>query len=165
LIRRLGAEQWATLREVRLRALADSPEAFGSTYAREADFDEAKWRERLATGAWFVAGDPDTDSDTDAVVGVAAGFPAPEEPPRRHLLAMWVAPHARGSATATDLVGAVLEWARADGALEVTLGVFLGNERALALYAKCGFVRTGQRITLEGEPPREAEIWRRPLTA
>jgi RimJ/RimL family protein N-acetyltransferase len=159
LIRRVRAAEWATLREVRLRALAESPEAFGSTFARESAFDELRWRDRLAEGAWFVAGEP------DATAGVAAGYPAPEEAHRRHLLAMWVAPHARGSAVAAGLVDAVLDWARADGALEVTLGVVLGNERAHALYAKCGFVRTGQRLTLDGDPPREIEICRHVLTA
>ena len=34
-------------RQVRLRALQNSPEAFSSTYAREAAFDDAEWARRV----------------------------------------------------------------------------------------------------------------------
>jgi ribosomal protein S18 acetylase RimI-like enzyme len=158
LIRRLGAADWALLRDVRLTALSDAPAAFGSTYVRESSFDETTWRERASRSGWFLA------SEGEVVHGIVAGYYDADSPPTQcHLVAMWVAPAARGTGVAIDLVEAVVGWASSDGATEVTLGVADGNERARALYRKCGFVSTGQRFPLEHDPTREIEIYCLPL--
>jgi RimJ/RimL family protein N-acetyltransferase len=158
LIRRLAPEDWALLRDARLAALADSPDAFSSTFARESAFDEAMWRER-ASGCWFVA------TADEAVTGIVACYHDPASPPtQRHLVAMWVAAQARGTGIAAELVESVVAWARTDGATEVTLGVADGNERARALYLKCGFVSTGEAFALESDPTREIKIYARALT-
>lgn len=166
MIRRLGPQDWSRLRDIRLAGLQESPEAFGSTYAREAAFDEAEWRARAADNAWFVAVDDHhpTEGDPAEVGGIVAGFRDPDVPPhQRHLVAMWVAPAARGSGVARDLVMAVVEWARADGATELTLGVADGNDRARALYMRCGFAATGERFALHSDPTRGLDILRLPL--
>jgi RimJ/RimL family protein N-acetyltransferase len=158
LIRRLGPQDWTTLRDVRLASLADSPAAFGSTYAREAAFDEATWRDRAAANGWYIA----TSGET--IDGIVAGYHDPDSPAtQRHLVAMWVAPPARGTGIAADLVEAVVDWARADGATEVTLGVADGNERARALYLKCGFISTGERFPLHSDPTRDIQIYARAI--
>ena len=40
----LHADDWARLRDIRLRALTDSPHAYGGTYEIESAFDEDRWR-------------------------------------------------------------------------------------------------------------------------
>lgn len=50
-VRRFRADEWRAYRALRLRALADSPDAFGSTLEREAAFPDGDWRTRLADGA------------------------------------------------------------------------------------------------------------------
>jgi ribosomal protein S18 acetylase RimI-like enzyme len=158
LIRRIGPDEWTVLRDVRLTSLADAPESFGSTYAREADYDEARWRELAEQGGWFIA------TLGEQVAGIVAGYHDPSSPAnQRHLIAMWVAPQARGSGLAAELVEAVVEWSQAAGATELTLGVADGNDRARALYLKCGFVSTRQRFPLHSDPSRNIEIYARDL--
>jgi len=50
-VRRIAAGEGAALRDVRLRALADTPLAFGSTHAREAALPDEHWEEWAAASA------------------------------------------------------------------------------------------------------------------
>jgi GNAT superfamily N-acetyltransferase len=157
-VRRLGPRDWELLREVRLRSLADAPAAFGSTYEREFAFDEAEWRARAQTSAWFVVR---TDH---GVSGIVAGRFDPAWPAHcRVLVAMWVAPQARGTGGAMWLIDAVAEWARDDHATELILGVVDDNARARALYEKSGFAQTGAQEAHISDPNRHVVIYSRPL--
>jgi GNAT superfamily N-acetyltransferase len=60
------------------------------------------------------------------------------------LISMWVAPFARGRGVGDALVGAALDWAREKQASGIALAVFEGNEHALALYLRHGFVDAGE---------------------
>src|SRR3954470_22970954 len=54
----VSPEDWQSHRDVRLAMLQEAPDAFWFTYADEAAYDEADWRERIE-GAWLVqARDP-----------------------------------------------------------------------------------------------------------
>lgn len=54
MIRRLAESDWELLRDIRLRALADAPEAFGATLEQAANF--AKLNGDGARGAGFAPG-------------------------------------------------------------------------------------------------------------
>ena len=43
-VRQTGSDDWATLRRLRLRALADAPGAFASTLEAELAFPDDVWR-------------------------------------------------------------------------------------------------------------------------
>jgi hypothetical protein len=62
---------WATYRELRLRSLRESPDAYGSTYAFEADFSAELWQQRLAGATTFMAA---LDGDRGAPIGTATGL-------------------------------------------------------------------------------------------
>ena len=142
-VRALAVGEWPLARQVRLAAMADAPWAFGSTWEREAGLMETQWRERLADGGWFAA------FAGDRAIGLACCYWESAESPS--LVAMWVEPASRGSAAAGGLVGAVLDHARAGGASSVRLWVVATNARALALYERSGFRRTGARKPLPSD--------------
>lgn len=47
-VRSITAGDWRDYRNMRLRALRDSPDAFGSTYAAEAVRTDDAWKSRIA---------------------------------------------------------------------------------------------------------------------
>lgn len=145
LVRRMGEDDWDQVREIRLAALQDSPTAFASTYEREAAFDEATWRSRTRTAAWFVAFD-----GTRAVGLVAGRHEEGALAGERHVVSFWVAPDYRGRGVAGALLDAVVDWAREQGADVVTLWVVDGNEPATRLYVRHGFQPTGERQPVPG---------------
>jgi RimJ/RimL family protein N-acetyltransferase len=61
-------------------------------------------------------------------------------------LGMGVVRGYRGLGIGTALVNYALKWAAEQGFEKVNLGVRASNERARALYRKCGFVEEGYRV-------------------
>lgn len=134
LVRETVADDWQALRGIRLAALRDAPYAFGSTYEREAAFDEADWLGRIASGGSFLAYLPEVNASDPA--GLAGGYP--ESPATVELVAMYVRPSARGRGVGEALVAAVIDWARARDAASVHLWVTETNKHARLLYERCG---------------------------
>ena len=112
------------LRALRMQALSDSPEAFGSTLEREVARSTAEWQRWLGPGAIFFL------ETADGPQGLAAGVPDAVEPGVVSLMSMWVHPELRGSGAANTLIGAVLAWAEEVGAALIRLDVSEGNDRA-----------------------------------
>src|SRR4051794_20236689 len=87
-------------KSVRLRALRDSPSAFGSTYAKEAQLTGADWIERTVRwngerGAGFLAMDDEDDDNDGTACGIAGVSLDLDDPTRAHLVSMWTAPRRR----------------------------------------------------------------------
>lgn len=146
---RPDGNDWARVRDLRLAALADAPDAFGSTLAQERDQPEPFWRRRLAR----------VDATTLLVVldgrdaGIVVVAPEEDELETAGIFSVWVAPFARGRGAGDALMIAAVEEARARGFRRVALEVGEHNLPAQALYARHGFTPTGLRGHLP--PPRE----------
>ncbi|GAA2144924.1 GNAT family N-acetyltransferase [Actinomadura napierensis] len=134
-VRLLEVEDWSLYRSVRLTSLADAPEAFCSTLAREEAFTPDVWRDRLSARNTYLAETADGPGGLVAVV--------PEEDGTAELVGMWVAPAARGRGVGDLLVRAALDWTAEHGLPELRLWVVEGNRRAERLYSRHGFARTG----------------------
>jgi ribosomal protein S18 acetylase RimI-like enzyme len=158
-IHRVETPEWEVLRDIRLRALADSPDAFGSTLERELAFDEAMWRSRCVTSTSYLA---ECDGVTCGLVAAfcPTGDSTETERSSLELVSMWVAPQYRRRGIAAQLVNEVLELARREHAESVTLWVAEGNGAAGALYERLGFVRTGKTDGLPGRPEKCEELLR-----
>ena len=135
-VRRLGPEDWQLYRRVRLDALKEAPYAFGSTYDRELQLDEAAWRRRASDRVRFVA---DVDG---AVAGTVSGGDG-DASGSAAMTAMWVDPRYRRTGVGDLLVKTVAEWARGEGYDRMFLWVTAVNHDAERLYARNGFERTG----------------------
>lgn len=147
-VRRLQPAEWETLRAVRLAALADAPQAFGSTMARELAFDEAEWRRRAENSHTFIAWRGDEPVGQVTVISREDGA-RPGSRREWELVGMWVSPDARGNGSADLLVAAAAEVVQAQSAERLLLWVADGNARARAFYLRAGFRPTGVRQTFQ----------------
>lgn len=161
---RAEAEDWERLRDLRLRALQEAPEAFGSTHEREAAGGEADWRafadgwEGTAQQAVFVAED-----DGGRWIGLAVGVMREADSSLANLYAMWVDPAARGLGAGRQLVEHVASWAADAGAGRLELCVTEANDPAVTLYRSTGFEPTGGRDELRPGSGIATITLRRPL--
>jgi GNAT superfamily N-acetyltransferase len=143
-IRLIRPDEAQVLRDIRLRALEDSPEAFGASLADEAAFDSDVWTSRADTSArgvddaTFVS---EVDGGLDGMVTAHRDADAPE---RIGLYGLWVSPAARGIGVGRALTEAALDWALSRGAQIVHLWVLAGNDVAEAFYLRVGFIETGR---------------------
>jgi len=163
-IRRIQAGEALALRDVRLRALADAPSAFGSTYATSVTRPDSYWLDWAREGAagidrvtYVVL----TAPDDARLYGLASGLllpldvaPATQPPAHRkaELVAVWVDPALRGGGAAAALIHPVITWARQRGAPHIELWVVRDNVSATALYRRAGFQSTGELQPLPSDP-------------
>ncbi|NUR86523.1 MAG: GNAT family N-acetyltransferase [Nonomuraea sp.] len=134
----LTPEDWRVWRELRLAALTEAPDAFGSRLEDWADAGEERWRDRLSMpGSHNLVARLD-----DAPVGMASGIPG-QSPQVAELISMWVSPEARGRGVGDVLIEEVTGWAAGRGARVLELAVVKGNGAAIGLYRRHGFEDIG----------------------
>jgi ribosomal protein S18 acetylase RimI-like enzyme len=126
-LRRLGPDDWADFRGIRLRSLADSPDAFSSTLEREQGFGEDDWRRRLV-GPVYVVDDP-------RPVAVGGIFDHDGTP---HVWGMWTDPAHRGRGHSRRILDALIP-----PGTPAQLDVNVTNGGARTVYERYGFVGTG----------------------
>jgi ribosomal protein S18 acetylase RimI-like enzyme len=154
-------EEWRAVRDLRLRALADAPDAFGSTLEQERRYGEREWVEWISgwedtTNRLFVA------VDGDEWLGIAIGSRTSDEA-TAHVYSMWVDPTARRAGIGRRLVQEVVEWSRSTGARELELNVTATNPGAIAFYERMGFADAMQRRPLREGSTAEVILMRRAL--
>ncbi|MGW0551499.1 GNAT family N-acetyltransferase [Streptomyces altiplanensis] len=168
-IRPVRADEWAKAKELRLAALQDplAGIAFLETYGKAVSEPDSFWKGRTdrVTGdgseaRQFVAEAPDgrwVGSVTVIVerAGAEGTFGGAPEADQTHVVGVFVRPEARGTGVAQELFRAALEWSWAltDPRIErARLYVHERNGRAEALYAKAGFLRSGETVAMPGNP-------------
>jgi RimJ/RimL family protein N-acetyltransferase len=161
-----GADDWAGLRDVRLRSIANFPLGFFETFATALALTEPEWRARGARNAqpnsyqivarvpgeqWIgtmaaftSAGSPQHDGSASVIDG----------PTQANLVGVWTDPAYRGrTGVAAQLLAAVCAWATDEQHLDrLYLHVHEGNHRAIRFYEKNGAVATGEYL----DDPRRA---------
>lgn len=146
-IEQLGPGSEERLRAIRLRALRDAPDAFGTTFEEAIARPLETWRHQLEQFATFVA----TEEDCD--IGLVRGARHDDLSDVAYLLSLWVAPEVRRQGIAGALIDAVVAWGTGAGFRRLILDVAESNTAARALYLRSGFAPNGTRGTLP--PPRQ----------
>jgi ribosomal protein S18 acetylase RimI-like enzyme len=142
LIRQAEPIDAAVLREIRLEALQNHPEVFGSDVDSEMDRPLTFWEEMLADlihNAVFVA------EFKANLIGMTGIF-IHDRIKLRHTGNIWgvyVQPGWRGLGIADQLIQSSLNWAKEKGLQQVKLAVITSNPSAIHLYERCGFREYG----------------------
>jgi ribosomal protein S18 acetylase RimI-like enzyme len=144
LIRMLSESDAREAYELRLRALQESPEAFGSTYAETVRRGIDSYRQRLSQ--------PYTETFTlgayssDTLVGIVAFFRETGEKDRHkgYIVSMYVEPDSRGQGIGRALVSEAIAQARqVPDVVQLHLAVVTTNVAARQLYRSLGFAVYG----------------------
>ena len=134
----LHADDWARLRDIRLRALIDSPHAYGGTYEIESAFNEDRWRFEFAKQAFVIASVDGVDAAMMYIESLQGDFGA-----TCWIGGCWSDPNFRG----VGLMRAMFEFLDNQAAprdwLVQGLGVWTDNDLAITAYEKLGFVEMG----------------------
>jgi len=162
-IRKFEHQEWPIFRDLRLRALVDAPDAFGSTLGEEEGRPGSEWARRLVEGSdvrWNLPLLAEVDSEP---AGLAWGRIVPSDPERADLYQMWVAPGFRCYGVGRLLLEEVIKWARGAGAQYLALGATCGETAANRLYSRAGFEAVGEPEPLRPNSSVLAQPMRLPL--
>jgi GNAT superfamily N-acetyltransferase len=146
-IRAIGGEEWSLWRGLRLRALADSPDAFRSTLEEERAQPDSWWAEIIGTTAAHPRGGLWVATFDGQAAGMLFGRIDPDYG-ASHFGAMWVAPEFRSRDVGSELIKAGLAWAKESGVSEAELWITEGNTKATAFYQRHGFQPTDETQAL-----------------
>ncbi len=136
-IRRAVASDAEVFRDLRLLALQNEPDAYGSTFAESSLRPSTEWITMVTSMNYYLA------FDGERAVGMASGGEYAPYPYARWLYGMFVRPEYRGTGVAHDLVREVARWTREQGSDQLGLHVTTTVHRAVAFYERLGFVKSG----------------------
>lgn len=147
-VRPLRSSEFIQWRDLRLRALYETPDAFGSRYEDQVGRPLSSWQERTAA---LAAGDNQimfvAETGDGRLAGCAGAHIEPDGVPE--VISMWIEPESRRQGLARILLNALVDWGRRRGARRLTLSVVRGNHSATQLYLSCGFRPTHVSVTNE----------------
>jgi ribosomal protein S18 acetylase RimI-like enzyme len=148
----LPPDHWLAYRDLRLRALLDSPQAFGTSYAEALQLPEAHWRMRLHDAAtadtnWLLFA-----RQGEALVGMIGAYvDSDNAPDTATVIAVFIVPETRGHGISTLLMDAILDALRENPTLhKARLAVNKHQTPALNLYQRSGFTIVGETPCLMG---------------
>jgi GNAT superfamily N-acetyltransferase len=138
-VRVLDESEWSVYRDVRLRALAESPGSFTATLAEEADRDEQFWRNRMTRSHRLLA------ELGPVPQGIVSLGPYKQEPSAGEVFGLYVVPEARGTGVSWRLVEAAAALATRQAYLQLYYWVGTDNGRAIGFANNFGFRTTDYR--------------------
>lgn len=134
----LKPEEWQLYRDIRLKALKEEPQAFGSTYVDNSKRPDEFWMQRLDDASkmfsqWLVFAKVDKK-----IVGMVGAFL--EKLDEAHVIAVYVVPEAREKGISKMLMKELLAKIKTNGEIKkIVVDVNPEQVAALNLYKHSGF--------------------------
>jgi ribosomal protein S18 acetylase RimI-like enzyme len=154
----LPVERWEEYRTLRLYALQESPQAFGSSHAASVAQPDEFWINRLRNAAagrnllLFA-------EDVDRLVGLIGTYDESGEPDVANIISVFVAPDYRGRGLASRLVDAILVEIRRRPEIRVArLTVNVSQTSAISAYQRAGFRTVATEHNLMGDGIKYDEL-------
>ena len=135
----LEPKDWQQYKNLRLRALKEEPHAYGSTYEENAERPDEFWKQRLEDASkektqWLVFAELKGE-----VIGMVGAF-VEKEIDNAHVIAVYVAPEARGKGISKLLMNNLLSQIKKNKLVKkITVDVNPEQLPAFNLYKNSGF--------------------------
>jgi ribosomal protein S18 acetylase RimI-like enzyme len=154
-VRVLSKDDWASYRDVRLRALRESPEAFVASAEEESAFPDKSWQDRMERSRRILAED---QGKVIGVVSVGTGHRT-NIPGAGELFGLWVEAPRRGTGVARKLMEKAAVVGREVGLKQLVYWVGTDNGRAVAFASSFGFRPTDDRrpVRIHGVDEEDAD--------
>ena len=163
-VRVLDESEWSLYRDIRLRALAESPASFTATLADEADRDDQFWRDRMTRSYRLLA------ERGEVPQGIVSLGPDEQDTAQAEVFGLYVVPEARSTGVSWRLVEAAADLAIQAGYTELYYWVGTDNGRAIGFGKNFGFRTTDRRRPArlsdfhQGEDEIAMVLWLEPDT-
>ena len=148
---KLEPEEWQGYRILRLEALQNDPQAFGSSYQEYVRKPDSYWQGRLEDAAegkkdWLLFA-----KENDRLIGMVGAFIKDEEDVAE-IISLYVTKDARGKGVSKLLMSGLLhELEHNTPVVKVKLSVNIEQLAAVRLYESFGFVVAGQENARLGD--------------
>lgn len=155
----LSVSQWKQYRDLRLRAIRESPQAFLDTEQETRAFPEKKWRQRLADAAagksWQLFA-----RLHGKLVGMIGAYRSDDDVKNQSatIVGIWVAPEARGKGVGRKLMETLMDTLKKRSIKTVHLSVNVEQTAAVVLYKKLGFQIVEEKEAVMGDGKKHEEL-------
>ncbi len=144
---KLPPERWNEYKTLRLRALKDDPQAFGSSYAKEVAYSDEKWREKTNDNVFFACNGND-------LVGMMGIWQSEDDKNNKvaNVFGVYVIPEFRGKGISKMLMQSLVEELKTSPNIsKLKLTVNKDQVSAVKLYEAFGFKTMKEEKALLGD--------------
>ena len=154
----LPIERWKEYRALRLHALQESPQAFGSSYAESVVHPDEFWINRLRDAE--AGRNPLLFAEEEGrLVGLIGAYVEPDEPDVINVVSVFVAPDHRGRGLSRRLLDAILAEVRQRPDIRAArLTVNVSQTAAISAYQRAGFRAVATEHNLMGDGIEHDEL-------
>jgi RimJ/RimL family protein N-acetyltransferase len=141
--------EWERLRDIRLRSLQESPEAFGSTFEVLNSYTHEQWQEMFRNLTWLVSNLEGYDIALMSIENLTGDFGS-----TCWIGSCWSDPMFRRRGALRSLFEYLDQNAQIRGWQVPGLGVFVENQGAMQAYQRLGFEPIGQPMPSTRKPEK-----------